>query len=261
MPNSPWFSSSAARDIRKQRLFCLPHAGGGTAGYHRWTAHLPATLELVAVKLPGREDRFDEVPREDLDELAAEIVEELVPWTDLPFAFFGHSMGAALGYRIAVQLARLHHRLPSVLFVSACRSPLVPRTGEQLHKLDDETMIQRLVGRYGSTRDENMTPTSGAVPSKRGELEMMRLMAKTIRADLKMLETYQHDDAPPLACDMFAMGGADDPQVTRAELQQWAPLTGAKFTIRSFPGHHFYLKGQESAVVKTVTGRLCPPRS
>ena len=205
-------------------------------------------MELVAVKLPGREDRFDESPRENLDKLAYQLSQEIEPSLEVPFAIFGHSMGAAIGYRLAVHLLRKQLPTPTCLFVSACRSPVTFRNDHPLHTLDDQRMLNGLLNRYGTA--------DGTDPKASGELELMQIMANTIRADLKMLETYQHDNAPKLACDIFAMGGTDDPQVTRGELQRWRELTKAKFTVRIFPGHHFYLRKQESAVVKTILSRL-----
>ena len=255
MHNSPWFSAIERPKAAERRLFCLPHAGGGTAAFHRWKPLLPDTIELVTIKLPGREDRFEEAPYEDLDTLARKIAQEIEPLVVEPeqeggcrYAIFGHSMGAAIAYRTIVHLARNNSPRPTVLFVSACRSPTAFRDDPPLHTLEDQAMLEGLINRYGAT--------NGTDAQSSGELEMMRLMAKTIRADLKMLETYKHDDAPPIECDIFALGGTDDPQVTRGDLQRWQDLTAAKFSTRMFPGHHFYLRNQEKAVVKTVVSRF-----
>ena len=248
MHRSAWFSTSRRPSAPRQRLFCLPHAGGGTAIYHRWKQQLPESVELVAVKLPGREDRLKEAPLDNLNELARQIAQEMESLADLPFSIFGHSMGAAIGYRVAVQLARRNLSQPHVLFVSSCRAPGSGPKEEPLHKRDDDAMLDGLLARYGSF--------SGGDPNNSGELQLMRLLAKTIRADLKMLETYEHDNPPPLDCEIVALGGTDDRQVSRAQLQGWQQLTSAKFAARIFPGHHFYLRSQEAAVVKTIVGRL-----
>ena len=248
MADSQWFSRSRPSGTPKQRLFCLPHAGGGTAIYHRWKAHLPESIDLVAVNLPGREKRLREPPLEDLRELACQIVAEGSLFDDLPFAIFGHSMGAVVGYRVAVRLAEQQRRQPTTLFASACLSPDTRTVASPLHTRNDDEMLEGLLARYSNSYETD--------PSASGELEMMRFMANTIRADLKAMETYQHDDPSPLDCEIVAMGGTDDPQVKLGQLQRWQHLTTGKFTTRIFPGHHFYLRKQESAVVKTVVGRL-----
>ena len=245
MTQNRWFSRSTRRDSPKLRLFCLPHAGGGTALYHRWKPFLPPSVELIALKLPGREDRLEEKPYEDLDQLAEALVGPLEPLIAVPFAIFGHSIGAAIGYRLAVALHRAALPAPHALIVSACRSPQLWRGTETLHTLPAAEMIEQLVNRFGFRHE-----------TSEDEIAMMKIMAETIRADLKMLETFRYDDPPPLDCPIFALGGTEDPQVTRAQLQGWQSMTKRAFGVRIFPGGHFYLRDQERAVVQTVLSRL-----
>jgi surfactin synthase thioesterase subunit len=44
----------------RHRLFCVPHSGGGAATYKHWARRLAPDVEVVAVRLPGRETRFRE---------------------------------------------------------------------------------------------------------------------------------------------------------------------------------------------------------
>ncbi len=206
---------------------------------------LPPSIELIALKLPGREDRLDEKPYEDLDQLADTLVGPLEPLFTEPFVIFGHSMGAAIGFRLAVTLRRASLPGPKALFVSACRSPESWLGTESLHTLPDAEMIEQLVNRFGPRQEIS-----------KDELAMMKIMAETIRADLKMLETFRHDDAPPLDCPIFALGGTEDLQVTRAKLQGWQRMTNRAFGVRFFPGGHFYLRDQQRAVIQTVLSRL-----
>ena len=39
----------------KVRLVCLPHAGGGSVAYQAWAVDLAPDIEVVAIRLPGRE--------------------------------------------------------------------------------------------------------------------------------------------------------------------------------------------------------------
>ena len=244
MCQNRWFSCSTTRERPKLRLFCFPHAGGQAATYHRWTPYLPASVELIALKLPGRGDRLQEKPYENLRQLADTLVTVMQPLLAQPFALFGHSMGAAISYRCTLRLRTASLPAPLALFVSACRPPSMWGTTERLHELPESEMIDRLVDRYGrqTTSDD--------------EIEMMRYMAKTIRADLKMMETYRHVDEPPLESPVLALGGVDDPMVTRANLQAWRGMTNSTFGLKLFPGGHFYFRSQEQVFVQTVLSRL-----
>ena len=53
------------------RLICLPPAGGGASRYRDWPAHLPNDVEVVSVQLSARENRFDELPFESMEQLTA----------------------------------------------------------------------------------------------------------------------------------------------------------------------------------------------
>jgi surfactin synthase thioesterase subunit len=44
------------------RLCCFPCAGGGPFKFRSWTKHLPSPVEVVAVRLPGRETCLREAP-------------------------------------------------------------------------------------------------------------------------------------------------------------------------------------------------------
>lgn len=50
--------------------------------------------------------------------------------------------------------------------------------------------------------------------------------------------------------------GDDDPQVTLAEAEEWRDHTETGFTLRSFPGGHFYLAEQNTQVARALTEDL-----
>ena len=52
----------SARAEPRYRLFCVPYAGGGSGAYRLWPPDLPDWVEVVAVRLPGREASIDQEP-------------------------------------------------------------------------------------------------------------------------------------------------------------------------------------------------------
>lgn len=242
---SPWLPTNAGSDGRL-RLVCFPHVGGGTAMFHRWARRVPQDLQVVPIKLPGREDRSWEPAVDSVAELVDRLTTDLLDYLRAaPFAFFGHSMGGLISYEWSQRL-RGEGIQPRHMFISACR-PATKFAAPQapLHTRPDDEMIQLLNARYG---------TGEATSSD--ELTLMRLMAATIRADLKLLETYTHAHDQPLSFPLSVLGGAEDKQITRTLLQGWQPLTEKRFSLRIFPGGHFYLRDQESAVISFVASRL-----
>src|SRR5215467_3967748 len=89
----PWRNTT--RRVRL-RLLCFPYAGGSSSSYRSWSAALPEGIEICPVELAGRGNRFQEAPCRDLGGLVRDLSNELRPLLDIPFAIFGHSMGALL---------------------------------------------------------------------------------------------------------------------------------------------------------------------
>lgn len=227
------------------RLFCFPHAGGGSALFHRWEKILPGHIAVLPVKLPGRESRFNEVSFDSLPALLNAITPALADAVREPFALFGHSMGGLIAYEFAQRLHKEHGKSPMALFASACRSPDRIKRTQSLHRLPDEEMIQSLI------RDFNVDGKASE-----SETEMMRVMVDTIRADLKLLETYEYKSQPPLPCPIIGLAASEDKKVTAADVNGWRAFTTERFTMRTVPGHHFFLRAQEKSVTDLIASKL-----
>lgn len=244
---NPWLIFSGSKQHTTCRLFCFPYAGGGAALFRTWPAALPATIELCAVQLPGREERLHEAPLCTWPELLSQLTLALEPWLDKPFALFGHSMGAI----IAVALAhhwRSHHE-PRQLFLSACPAPgALPQA--PLHCLADADLVAAVNARYGNIPTAMLT-----------QPEIMALFVPSLRADFMLYETYAQyavktSVAPPLSCPVTVFGGLQDQLVRREHLVAWRSQTTGRFTMRMFPGDHFFLKNAQSPLLQATSQLL-----
>src|SRR5690606_16926142 len=131
-----WFLTPEPRSDRRTRLFCLPYAGGSAAVYRPWMTALPDEVELVSVQLPGRGWRLRESPLRDLHAAADEIAEAISEMDDLPFAVFGHSMGAWLGLEVVRRLEGAG-RAPLRFFASGRQAPGLGCTQTPLSHLSE----------------------------------------------------------------------------------------------------------------------------
>jgi medium-chain acyl-[acyl-carrier-protein] hydrolase len=240
----PWLPQRRASGPVRARLFCLPHAGGGAAPYHRWSGHFPANIELVPVKLPGREERIRERAIDRMPAMVAALTEALAGDLDLPFAVLGHSMGAIIAFELA-RAWRSSGIAPLCLFVAACPAPQLPRRSAAIHGLSEGEFLEKLQHRYQGI--------PGAVASNE---ELMRLLLPTLRADFSLVETYECQAGPPLACPILALAGDEDAEVTVADVSAWRQQTAAAFSLRIFPGNHFFLHQNPRSVVPVVVRHL-----
>jgi medium-chain acyl-[acyl-carrier-protein] hydrolase len=211
------------------RLFCFPYAGAGALIFRNWPEGLPADIEVCPVQLPGRGTRLTERPFTQLSPLVEALAQALVPLLDRPFAFFGHSLGALISFELARRVRRRYGVHPVRLFVSAGRAPQIPHRGPPIHVLPEKEFLAEL-------RRLNGTP---------GELldhqELMEIMLPILRADFELYETYVYSSELPLNCAISAFGGLQDRSVNDSDLEAWRAQTSVSFSLRMFPGDHFFL--------------------
>jgi medium-chain acyl-[acyl-carrier-protein] hydrolase len=226
--------------LSRLRLFCLPYAGAGSSRYFRWAADFPEEIEVCPILLPGREGRIDEPPYRDIDDLTEELSRALAPSLDRPFAIFGHSMGALIGFELARKLRRDFNTIPAHLFVSGYRGPQLPHTEPKLHNLAHGDFIARI----RSMQDAQDEATQN--------VELMELMLPTLRADLQLCETYQCRAESPLECPIGAFGGMSDRRVKEQHLAAWSEQTSVHFNLRMMRGGHLYLNEQEAELIRSL---------
>jgi medium-chain acyl-[acyl-carrier-protein] hydrolase len=241
---SPWTAGAKPNPRARVRLFCFPYAGGGATIYRAWASALPASVEVVPVQLPGRGRRLGEPAFESVDELVPALAQALLPYFDLPFVFFGHSMGATISFELARHLRRERGLQPKHLFVSGRRPPHVPNSNPRTYDLPDDEFIQTL-------RDLNGTPKEVTEHP-----ELMELMLPLLRADFAICETYTYRPEGPLECPLSVYGGMQDTDVPRERLEAWREMTTGRFSLRIFPGDHFFLTSSEPLLLSAVGREL-----
>jgi surfactin synthase thioesterase subunit len=82
------------------------------------------------------------------------------------------------------------------------------------------------------------------------------MIMPTVRGDYTAVETYRYMAGPRLRCPVSVLLGENDPQVTLAEAKEWRDHTDGAFSLRSFPGGHFYLAEQNAQVAQVLTEDL-----
>jgi medium-chain acyl-[acyl-carrier-protein] hydrolase len=240
-----WIARPPAQGTARLRLYCFPYAGGGTQIYRRYAQLLPPGIEVCMVQLPGRERRFSEPASTSVDKLVRALLPVMRAETDLPWAFFGHSLGALIAYELARALRADGLPLPRHLFVSAHGAPHLPDTHPPIHNLPDDEFIEEL-------KELNGTPAEVFE-----EQELVDLMLPLIRADFTAAETYEYEPQPPLDCPITVFGGSDDPLVSEDELTPWQEHTVLDCTCHSFEGDHFFIHTAEEAVMDAMRTQLC----
>ncbi|HEV2150491.1 MAG TPA: thioesterase II family protein [Longimicrobiaceae bacterium] len=239
-----WIARRSPGPAARLRLFCFPYAGGGASIYRDWQQSLPAEVDVCPVQLPGRENRFAEPPFDRLAPLVQTLADALAPHMDAPFAFYGYSNGALVGFELARELRRRGMRGPEQLFAAACPAPHLPDRDPPIHALPDGELVAE-IRRLNGTPDEVFHSD-----------ELMQLLIPLLRADAAIHETYVHPPEEPLDVPITASGGTNDPKADRAEMEAWAEHTRAGFSLRMVPGDHFFIHSALPVVLRDLAQDL-----
>jgi surfactin synthase thioesterase subunit len=223
------------------KVFCLPYAGGSAAAFREWAVlgdHLD--VEVFALELPGHGRRVGECPELDVVRLADELAADI----DRPYAVFGHSLGARLGFELTRNLRDAGVPEPVRLFVSGSGGPRYPRVGRGDSALPDVDFVRRVAGMGG---------TPAAVL---GDPELRELFLPVIRSDFAWGDDYEYVPGPLLTCPITAFAGSEDPEAPPEQVDGWAAETTGDFRLVVLPGGHFFLHDQQTALLAAVADSL-----
>ena len=241
-PDNSGIITQNKRETR-YRLFCLPYAGGGASIYRNWQQELPAEIEVCPIQLPGRENLLRETAQTRIKPLIKILSDQIEPYLDLPYAIFGHSLGAWVGFELIRELRRRQLTIPSRFLVSGSKAPQLLDLTPPIHRLPDDKFIAKIESYQG-------TP-----PAVLQNKELLEQFLPILRADFAVLETYFYTAEAVLDCPIAVFGGKADTQVTPAQLSAWQQQT-AKFDLQMFDGDHFFLNSARQELLKAIATTL-----
>jgi surfactin synthase thioesterase subunit len=221
------------------RLVCLPHAGGSASFFFPVAKALAPAVDVLAVQYPGRQDRRHEPVVDNISDLADHILDALRDLDDRPLALFGHSMGAVLGYELALRMPAAGLPAPTRLFASGRRAPSRDRA-ERVHEGSDAELVSEL------------RKLGGVEAAMLADPEVLEMILPAIRGDYRAVETYRHDPGRKLDCPVTVLTGDSDPRVSMDEARAWAEHTTGPTDLEVLPGGHFFLVDQQDRVLEIV---------
>jgi pyochelin biosynthesis protein PchC len=227
----------------RQRIVCFPHAGGAASFFRGWQRLLPADIELLAVRYPGREDRIDEPCLVSMNQLADQCADAILPLLDRPLTMFGHSLGASVAHEVAVRLERAHGFTLSRLFVSGREAPQLLRA-KAVREDSDEAVLSRA------------RQLGGATTAALDDPYIRELWLPAIRADFRLADAYLPRRIDVVNAPVTGFASFSDPLVTRESVCAWSEATWKAFDFQGFAGDHFYLVPQAPAVVAAISDRM-----
>ena len=218
------------------RVFCIPYAGCGAGLFRNWPPGKRA-VELLPVELPGRETRLREPIPTTFEDLAADMIDGLAPYLDVPFAFFGHCWSALPAYEVTAQLQAGGGPAAARLFVS---SQVAPQDGP----------IGRMLGMNAEEMGDEIRSTVQALGGS-PHPALVALYVEVLRADVEVSRQYVVPDPLRLSCPITAIGWTDDEEIRPDQMPGWSAVGDTTFEV--FTGrHHRFLDAPEE-LLRTLT--------
>ena len=239
-----WLRCFARQPAASLRLVCFPHAGGAASFFFPWAKPFSPTVEVWAIRYPGREDRPAEEPLAGIEAMAGEIAHALTALADRPAVLFGHSMGALGAFETARHRDRLVGGAPVTRLI-ASSSPAPVRAGLARIRGTDDASLRRDLRQGGGTSDAVLDHP-----------ELLEIVIETLRADYRRLNGYRPLPGATTGAPITVIGGSDDPAVDDGDLAAWQAHTTSTFERHMFPGGHFHLADTLPAIVALVTREL-----
>lgn len=241
--DSPFIRRSP-RQAPSWRLLCIPYAGAGASIYNDWPKLLPAGVEVLAVQLPGREDRYGDRFHEGVEQLVRALARAVRPYSEIPIAFYGHCAGALLAFELAQELEQSFAAAPDHLFLSAQAPPHIVRAEAPIHALSDHDFRAELRRR------------EAADPVVLDDDELMTFLLPRLRADFELWENYRSSSGKRVSSAISVFGGRDDRSVSLDELLEWERYTTAGFEMQVLDGGHFFMNRAPDQILEVVCARM-----
>ncbi|MCC6806940.1 MAG: thioesterase [Deltaproteobacteria bacterium] len=234
---NPWFPH-LPRQRGRTMLFCLPPAGGGASLFRNWGKRLGPDIEVWPAHLPGRETRINDPFITDMAVMSRELAAAMRQCTEKPYAIFGHSMGAIVGFA-----AMAHLPTPPVRFFPSGMWPPDRPSPDPWGHLNDAELTERLRKLDGFPKVVLDTP------------EMREMLLPVVRADALLADEWV-TPAIKVNCPITAFGGQRDTLAPAADVHRWAEWTVMDMEPVDVDGGHDFIATHEEQICATIRRHL-----
>ena len=224
------------------RLLCLPHAGGNAYSFRPLAQRLPPRWQIVGIDPPGHGTNVTE-PLHEFEDLVGYLLANLAPHFIPPFVLYGHSLGGLAAFRMA-QCLQETGPAPSALIVSGSLPPHL-QNEERNHwfEMSDREVI------------EDLERMQGLPEELLHNESFMEYLLPVIKADSRLLSTFQPIDTTPLQTPMLVFGGRQDAEVPIEKLEEWTQV-GPRVQTQVLNGAHMFLHTEEAALAEQLEIRI-----
>ena len=219
--------------MEKNKLFCIPYAGGSSIVYNSWQKFFDINFDLSLIELSGRGERHKSAFYQTFDEAVADVFKNIKNGINTtPYALLGHNMGGLIAYELYFKIKEAGLPLPFHIFLSGLRPPHLK--SKNISNLPEPEFIKEIIktGTYLKKILNNNVLADIFLP--------------VLKADYKAFETYTFNNSrEKLNCPITVFTGEND-CINRDEILQLADYTNSDFNVHTFSEENFFINREQS---------------
>lgn len=239
-----WFVKYPSGKTPQLRVFCFPPAGGSASEFREWRNYFCDEIEILSLQLPGRETRFSEPLITDFTELIIKLHEEIRSLLNIPYIFFGHSLGALISFELIHSLRSQGLPLPRAFVASAKEAPHCHILPKEQDISNDVWLIDRLKS-YASMPEDFLA-----------SIAFKEVFFPYIKGDFLLLSSYKFREPPLLNLPIIALHGTSDLTTRIQKVQAWEQQTQKSFKFHAFKGGHFFIRESKADFLQFLSSEL-----
>lgn len=246
MYKNKWLAHERVNGENGINLLCFAYPGGSASNFAPWKKLINEKINLLPILYPGREIRKSDPMQESVALFVDYFVHENQEFFELPYAFFGYCGGAVLAYEIAVRVKELYGKEPLWGFISSSEAPeyLKDSILEFPSEGTREDVIKYLLGL--EMFDENIIRNN----------VFLDYYIPMLRADCKMLETYNYQVHDKFQCGFDVWLGTEDKNTAYEKAKKWERYTYGSIKIEEIEGGHFFVEANKEYICERINKRL-----
>ncbi len=228
-------------------IFAVPYAGGNSYCYRDLAGAVGTDTEWNTLELPGRGKRIREPLLNSIENLAEDVLAQIMDHGVREFSLFGHSMGGLVAHRVVEMLEERFSEKIVVrsLFVSGCRSPCSFTHRTKRAELSRAELI-REVDKLGGLPE----------PIKE-DTELMAFFEPILRADFGAVDQYAREGTGWIRTPIIVFSGEDDPEVSAEQVIAWKQASNeVRFFL--FSGGHFFFQDHVAEFAAILVENTAP---
>lgn len=229
------------------KLFCLPYAGGTKRIYANWSKFANPSIEIEAIEIRGRGERFGQGFYDDITEAVDDIylnIQNRIGHE--PYALFGHSMGTLLVFELYYKLILEGHHLPQHIYFSGRQSPIVKDNMFVNSTMSDDEFSAKII-------------ELGGIPEELSQSkELMAYYMPILKNDIRIMENYVFKKkSEKIKCKVSVLSGIKD-EIDSEQQIVWADLCEQQSRSYFFTGGHFFINDHVEKIVNIMKSELFP---